>query len=161
MKLAVRMAHRTQGGFTLVWALAAVAIVSVGLATVGPIWADQARRDREQELLRVGQLYAQAIAHFRLASPGSLKQYPPSLDQLLADGRFAGTVRYLRKLYPDPMEPSRPWGLVRDANGAIIGVFSQSAEHPLRREPLVLGDVRLPSAERYDQWKFVVDAGAR
>ena len=43
-------------GYTLVALLALVAIVSTGLAVVGPSWADRARREREPELLRIGSL---------------------------------------------------------------------------------------------------------
>jgi len=146
-------------GFTYVWVLAAIVILSIGLAAVGPLWADQSRRERERELVRIGTLYAEAIARYRASSPGSLKQYPLSLEQLLADTRFAGTVRYLRKLYPDPLDPARPWGTVLDADGGIRGVFSRGAEQPLRREPLDLGTVVLPAAEHYDEWKFIVKRG--
>ncbi len=147
--------HQHMAGFTLVWVLAAIAILSVGLAAIGPQWADQARRDREQDLLRVGQLYAQALAHYRAVSPGSLKQYPSDLQQLLLDNRFAGTQRHLRKLYPDPLDPARPWGLMRGPDGGILGVFSQSADAPLRRESLDLEGLVLPIAQRYDEWKFI------
>ena len=68
----MRSGERTARGFTYVWMLAALVIFSIGLAVVGPLWADQAKREREQDLLRVGQLYAQAIASYYAASPGSL-----------------------------------------------------------------------------------------
>lgn len=142
-------------GFTLVWVLAAIAILSVGLAALGPQWADEAQRAREQDLLRVGQLYAQAIARYQALSPGSLKQYPSDLQQLLLDNRFAGTQRHLRKLYPDPLDPSRPWGIIRGPDGGILGVFSQSAAMPLRRTALDLDGLVLAPATRYDEWKFI------
>jgi len=154
-----RTGHRA-GGFTLVWALAAVAILSVGLAVAGSTWSERSKRQREQELLRVGMLYAQAIEAYRAAAPGSLQTYPSSLEQLLLDTRFAGTVRHLRKLYPDPLDPARPWGVVRTPEGTIRGVFSQSAEAPLRVAPIDLGAVKLPSAGRYDHWQFVVGPDA-
>ena len=147
--------YQRMAGFTLVWVLAAIAILSVGLAAIGPQWADQAHREREQDLLRVGQLYAQALAHYRAVSPGSLKQYPSDLQQLLLDNRFVGTQRHLRKLYPDPLDPARPWGLMRGPDGGILGVFSQSADAPLRRESLDLEGLVLPIAQRYDEWKFI------
>jgi type II secretory pathway pseudopilin PulG len=147
--------YERMAGFTLVWVLAAIAILSVGLAAIGPQWADQAQRAREQDLLRVGQLYAQALAHYRAVSPGSLKQYPSDLQQLLLDNRFVGTQRHLRKLYPDPLDPLRPWGLVRGPDGRILGVFSQSADTPLRRESLDLEGLILPTTQRYDEWKFI------
>jgi type II secretory pathway pseudopilin PulG len=144
-----------QRGFSYVAVLAMVALMGLGLAAVGPLWAEEARREREDELLRIGRLYAEAIARYQKASPGSAKRYPPTLEVLLMDTRFVGTVRHLRTLYPDPLQPSRPWGLVRDADGGIRGVFSQSDAPPLRTVPVVLGAVTLAPAARYSDWQFV------
>lgn len=144
-----------QAGFTYVWLLAAIAILSTGLAAIGPSWSDQVRREREQDLLRVGALYAKAIAAYRVASPGSQKMYPLTLDDLLMDSRMVGTVRHLRKLYPDPLDPERAWGLVLGPDGRVRGVFSQSTDAPLRTEALELASASLPAARRYSDWKFV------
>ncbi len=144
-----------QHGFTYVWLLVAIAILSIGLAAIGPSWSDQANRERERELLRVGALYAGAIAAYYAASPGSQKQYPLQLEDLLSDTRMVGTVRYLRKLYPDPLDPSRPWGVVLDGSGRIRGIHSQSTGTPLRVEALDLGSTVLPAARRYSDWKFI------
>jgi type II secretory pathway pseudopilin PulG len=143
-----------QHGFTYVFVLAVLALMGAGLAVIGPRWADQAQREREQELLRVGLLYAQAIKSYRDASPGSVKQYPPTLDALLVDRRMVGTHRHLRSLYPDPIDPAQPWGLVLASDGSVRGVFSRSAAAPLRVEPLDLGIVRLAAARRYQEWQF-------
>jgi type II secretory pathway pseudopilin PulG len=134
--------------------MAAVGILGVGLAAIGPLWADAIKREREQELLRVGQLYAQAIASYYKSSPGSQKRYPPSLEALLLDTRFVGTYRHLRRLYADPMQPGQPWGVLRGPDGSVRGVFSQSMDEPLRREVLDLGVTTLPAAHRYSEWQF-------
>jgi|SRR5438105_13537190 len=144
-----------QRGFTYVWVMAVIAILGIGLAAIGPTWADAARREREQDLLRVGRIYADAIANYYRSSPGSLKRYPPSLDALLLDTRFVGTYRHLRSLYADPLKPDRPWGIVRASDGGVRGVYSQSADEPMRREALDLGAVILPPARRYSEWQFV------
>ena len=144
-------------GFTYVWALAAVALFSIGLAVLGPMWSDATRRDREQELIRVGQIYAQAIANYYVRTPGSLKQYPQKLEELLLDERFWGTQRHLRKLHPDPLMPSRPWGLIRDEQGRIQGVYSQSNLKPFTQQAIDLGAVRLPVVDRYADWRFTPD----
>ena len=142
-------------GYTLVALLALVAIVSTGLAVVGPSWADRARREREQELLRIGSLYASAIAEYRDESPGTLKTAPDSLEALLADPRFIGLHRHLRRLYPDPIQPARPWGLVRDGDGRIVGVYSQSDDAPIAQAPQRPGGILLSPARRYADWKFI------
>lgn len=143
-----------QHGFTYVTVLTLVALLGLGLAQWGPLWAEQARRDREQELLRVGSLYAQAIEAYWRASPGSARQFPMRLEDLLLDTRYVGTQRHLRRVYADPLHPSRPWGLVRDAEGRIRGVYSQDPQMPFARAGRELANVRLSDAQRYSDWVF-------
>lgn len=144
-----------QGGFAFVWVLMTLAIFSLGMAIVGPRWSDDALRDRERELVRVGSLYAQAIAAYRAASPGSIKTYPAKLENLTSDDRMVSMTRHLRKLYVDPLDPGRPWGLVRGADGTIRGVYSQADGKPMNIERVDLGWLALPAAQRYADWKFV------
>lgn len=144
-----------QTGFSFVWALAAVALFGLGLALIAPPIAQQIQREREQDLLRIGRLYAEAIAQYHKVSPGSLKQYPPNLESLLEDTRFIGTVRHLRKLYSDPLQPDRPLAVVRGADGTVRGVFSNSPKQPLRTGAVDLGVVILPPAKHYFDWQFV------
>jgi type II secretory pathway pseudopilin PulG len=151
----MRAGSRTQG-FTLVAVLVLLALCLLGLSIAGPIWSQRVRREREHDLLRVGSLYAQAIAAYYNDSPGSLKQYPLRLDMLLADTRFVGTRRYLRQLYPDPVNAGQPWGLVLDAQQRIVGVYSRSEAAPIAEGPLDLGAVQLPAAQHYSDWKFLV-----
>lgn len=153
MQAGSRMAR--ERGFTYITVMTVVALLGIGLAALGPMWADDAQRQREQELLRVGALYAGAIAAYREVSPGSVKRYPPNLESLVLDTRFVGTRRHLRKLYADPLLPSRPWGLLRDADGGVQGVFSQDDRVPLMRASLDFGVLRLPVAQRYADWKFI------
>lgn len=147
-----------QQGFTLVWVLAALVVFSLGLSVVGPSWSDGVKREREEELLRIGRLYSDAIASYRDASPGSMKQWPTSLSDLVLDTRFAGTKRHLRRLYADPLQPEAPWGLIAAPGGGVMGVYSTSGEMPSIRREIRLAGLTLPRAERYDQWKFIVPA---
>jgi type II secretory pathway pseudopilin PulG len=128
----------------------------LGLAVVGPQWSQQVRREREQELLRIGTLYVQAIAEYRATSPGSLKQYPLRLQDLLVDTRFVGTARHLRELYTDPVNPKQPWGLVQNEEGRITGIYSLSDEAPLAERAIDLGTTVLAPAKHYSDWKFIV-----
>ena len=142
-------------GFTYVTVMALVAILSLGLAVAGPQWSEAQRRDREDELLRVGQLYAQAIAAYYESSPGSQKQYPQSLDNLLWDARFVGMRRHLRRLYTDPMNPGQPLLLLKGTDGTVRGVYSASDREPLRRTSLRFERMaEIPPATQYRQWAF-------
>jgi prepilin-type N-terminal cleavage/methylation domain-containing protein len=146
----------SQRGFTLVWLLAAVALLGVALAKIGPMWSQQMQREREAELLRIGALYARAIQSYRAASPGSAKATPQNLQALLADGRFVGTVRHLRKLYPDPLAVDQAWGLLRNPDGTLRGVYSTSELPPFRTEALQLPGLQpLAAARRYADWQFI------
>jgi type II secretory pathway pseudopilin PulG len=145
-------------GYTFLAVLALLALVSLGLAALGPLWSHEAQRERERELLKVGTLYAQALASYRAVSPGSLKQYPGRLEALLDDRRFVGTMRHMRKLYPDPVNPGKPWGLLIDASSGIIGVHSLSDEAPLAEGLGRSLDPALGTVRRYSELKFIAKA---
>lgn len=148
-------AMRHQRGITFVAVLVLLALCMLALSVAGPLWSQQVRREREQELLRIGNLYAQALAEYHDASPGSAKQYPQQLAQLLADTRYVGLRRYLRKLYPDPIDPSQPWGLVLDAQQRIVGVYSRSEQAPIAQGPQALSATEIDPAQHYADWKFI------
>lgn len=151
--------RKPRRGYTLVGVLVLLALCMLGLSIAGPMWSQQVRRDREQDLLRVGVLYAQAIAAYYGASPGSAHQYPERLEQLASlDSRLVGMRRYLRQLYPDPVSRGEPWGLVLNEQGRIVGVYSRSQDPPLREGPVDLGTVQLPAAQHYSDWKFIAKA---
>lgn len=140
-------------GFIYLWALWALAVFALGLAAVVPVLEHRMHRERELELLRVGSRYAEALRSYANAS--SSKLYPLRLEELVDDQRFAGTVRHLRRLEPDPIDPRQPWGLVRRIDGRIVGVFSQSQAKPLRDQPVQWGSLQLPAAVEYRQWQFL------
>lgn len=142
-------------GFTLLALLATLALVSLALTTVMPMWAKVAQREREAELLRVGMLYAKALARYRDTLPGSISSYPMTLDELLLDRRVHGVKRHLRALYPDPLSADGVWGLVRDEFGRIVGVYSKSNLKPVRSESVVLEDRVLSATQMYSDWKFL------
>lgn len=142
-------------GYTFVAVLVLLALVTLGTSMAGPVWSEQVRREREQDLLRIGALYARAIASYRDISPGSTKQYPRSLDELLLDTRFVTVRRHLRARYPDPVTGGQAWGLVTDAENRVIGVYSLSQETPLAEAPSVPGLPAFARAQRYSDWKFI------
>ena len=145
-------------GFTYVWLLIAVALMALGLAAVGEVASTAAKREREAELLFVGDQFARAIAEYRASSPGAA-QYPQTLEELLADKRYPNARRYLRRVYPDPMTGRADWGLVRGPGGGIVGVHSQSLERPLKIANFPRGYESFTGAGMYSAWRFVPDAG--
>lgn len=157
-----------QSGFTYLLVLFFIASVAAGLAAVGELWATSRQREREVELLFVGSAIRQAIASYYLATPGPVKQYPPSLESLIKDPRFPDTRRHLRQLYPDPMAGGKEWALIKAPQGGIAGVASVSEGAPLKRAGFLDPNrafedqaVRLKDKLRYRDWEFVYDPNLR
>lgn len=145
---------RPQAGFTLLAVLFAMTLLALASQGVMFVLSQQASREREAELLRIGNAYVRAIRDYYESSPGSVKFYPLDLSELLEDRRHLGIRRHLRALYPDPVTGSA-WGLVRGADGRVQGIYSTSEREPIRSAAIDLGELRLPAARRYVDWKFV------
>ena len=150
--------RRACRGFTYLTVLFMVAMLGTGLALIGEVWETSAKREREAELLFVGHEYRKAIERYVLAGP---RQYPRALEDLLKDRRQPSTQRYLRKLYPDPITGQAEWGLVKAPDGGILGVYSLSAERPLKISNFKLHDRQLEGAASYTDWKFVYQPAAQ
>jgi len=146
--------RRGERGFAWLLVLTMLAVASAAGAMVAQRWSDQSSREKERQLLRIGDAYARALADYRASSPGSDKRYPPSLEQLVLDTRFVGIRRHLRTLYADPLTGQADWVVVRDPRGDIIGVHSRSVLRPWARTPQPLDHTDLPAAERYADWIF-------
>ena len=115
-------ARRDSTGFTYLGVLLAIALVSVGLMAVSEVWVGVARREKLIQLEWAGQQYQQAIASYYHASPGGVKAYPSSLNDLLDDRRFLVTRRHLRTLYPNPFTGRMDWEPIAAADGGMQGV---------------------------------------
>lgn len=148
------MKGSSQKGFTYVAALVLIVVMGVMLGAVGKIWSTAQQREKERELLFIGNQFRQAIGRYYNQSPGGVKVFPQSLDDLLHDPRQLGTQRYLRKIYRDPMTGQPEWA-VFVVNGRITGVYSQSQDAPLKSGNFRLADKAFESAEKYSDWKFV------
>lgn len=149
------LAGRPARGFTYIALLAIVAMTTYALALAGARWTDRLQRDREQQLLRVGELYAEAIQSYYRGSPGSNKVYPRDISDLLLDPRMLGTVRHLRAAYTDPIQPGVPLAPIRAADGTLRGVRSTSVDTPFLETGVDLGAVKLEPARRYADWLFI------
>lgn len=143
--------HRN-AGFTYLSILFIVALMGAGLALTGEVWHTSVLREREAELLHLGNEYRKGIERYYLAGP---RQYPRALTDLLKDPRQAGTVRHLRRLYLDPVTGKEDWGLVRAPDGGIAGVHSLSDDKPLKSGGFAVRDAEFEAKQKYSEWKFV------
>ena len=139
-------------GFTYLTVLFIVAVLTAGLALIGEVWETAAKREKEVELLFIGHEYRKAITRYYLAGKN---QYPRELGDLLKDPRQPGTVRYLRRAYPDPLTGKAEWGIVKAPDGGIAGVHSLSDQKPLKSGNFRLRDAGFESAATYADWKFI------
>lgn len=153
------MSNGRQRGFTYLTALLLVAAVGASLAVVGGLWSQASQREKEAELLWIGEQFRQAIGLYYQRSPGTAKRYPEKLEDLLEDRRFLTVQRYLRRIYADPMTGKPQWDLISAPSGGIMGVRSLSGGQPVRERE---------GARRYAEWTFVYEplsaapvAGAR
>ncbi len=144
-----------QGGFTYIAVLLAMLLLALATQAVMTYVSQQAQREREAELLRIGRAYVQAIAAFHDATPGSVKRWPRQLDDLIEDRRLVSTRRYLRELYADPVTRLPNWELVKAPDGGIAGIRSRSDAQPLRSAAIDLDVITLSPASRYSDWQFV------
>lgn len=151
-------AHRVrrQGGLTYIVLLLAIALHGAVLAAAGSVWHTAQKRERERELLFIGDQFRRAIRTYAESGPGIKGQLPKTLDDLLLDPRFPGTRRHLRKIFIDPVTWKAEWGLVKTPDGnAILGVYSLSEEAPLKTTNFQLSDQAFEGATKYAEWKFV------
>ncbi len=148
--------QRTVGptGLVLLGVLLLLVLGAVLALVGGEVWATATQREREEQLLFVGDAYRRAIESYWRASPGAAKALPKSLQVLVEDDRFPNPVRHLRRLYTDPLDAKADWGIVLIGDG-IAGVYSQSTVAPLKRANFPTRYAGFEAATEYDQWRFV------
>jgi type II secretory pathway pseudopilin PulG len=143
------------GGFTYLGLMIMIAIMGVLLMTAGEVWHTAQRRDKERELLFIGNQFRQAIDGYYEHATGQDQRYPTTLEALLKDPRYPSTQRYLRKMYRDPISGSEDWGLVKGPNGEIYGVHSLSGEEPIKKDGFSLADQNFKGKTKYADWVFM------
>lgn len=157
-------------GSIYIWMLFTVTIAGILLAATGQVWQVKAQREREKELLLVGEQFRQAVMSYYNSVSGGEKKYPQSLEDLLLDKRGPKPERHLRKIFLDPMTKNNEWGLVEEpvpeqtsGSGArvsrsdlgIIGVYSLSRQGPIKSENFPDHYSTFAEASTYQDWQFV------
>ena len=146
-----------EGGFAYLIALFTLAVSGALLGMASVVWHHEAQRARERELLRVGEEFQRAIGLYYERTPGAVKKYPDSFDQLLRDDRYLSLQRYLRRIYQDPMTGKPDWALVQAPAGGIMGVHSRSADIPIKKAGFSEQQKMLEGAATYAGWRFVYE----
>lgn len=148
-----RARHARQRGYTYLLLLFAVAALGLLTGLAAESWTTLAQREREAELLFVGNQYREALRRYEEALPAADLRAPARLEDLLRDPRFPDTRRYLRQLYADPVTGKFDWVLVREGE-RIVGVHSRSTQAPLKSDGFLARDAALRGAKTYAEWLF-------
>lgn len=154
-----RRARARQRGMGYLLVLFALAALGFSLAGAGEVQHTLSLRDKETQLLFVGQQFRRALASYRDRSPAGTPVAPATLDDLLEDRRFVQPVRHLRRLWVDPMTNDTRWSLLV-ADGRIVGIYSRSEREPLRTA-FATRDASFAGLASYQQWVFTADPPPR
>lgn len=130
-----------QGGYTYLVLMVLLAVMALGAALTLEVVQTRVAREREARLLAVGHEFEQAFSTYFRLTPVGQSPYPRRLEDLLRDPRYPGVRRHLRRIYADPLDAQRAWGLVAAPGGGIMGVYSLAPGKPLREDP---GPLSLP-----------------
>jgi type II secretory pathway pseudopilin PulG len=141
-------------GFTYLGLLFAITLAGVGLALAGVVWHTAGKRAKEQQLLFAGSAIRSAIVNYYRRSPNGNFEFPRTLQDLIEDRRYVTMERHLRKIYIDPTTSNGEWGLIKSADGRIVGVHSQSREAPMKRDNFSDTTASFAQAQHYSDWRF-------
>ena len=153
--MTVGKCRQQQQGMVYLWALFLVFLLGLTLGKGLEVYSTLVQREKEADLLYVGNLYRQAIYTYYLSSPGYQKKFPEKLTDLLKDPRYLTNRRYLRQLYRDPMT-QQAFIEVMSPEGGIMGVSSSSSKKPIKQAGFTNENNNFEQAEHYSDWQFVV-----
>lgn len=154
-------ARRGMRGVVLLALLLLLALGGIALMAALDVWSLTRQRDREVQLLFVGDQYRQAIQRYYYAAPsGGGRALPESLDELLEDNRYPVPVHHLRRLYPDPITQSTDWGTLV-VGDRIMGVYSKSEAQPIKQAGFAQIDAIFADKLSYRDWVFAFVPGRR
>lgn len=142
-------------GHTYLAVLIMLIIMGVMLCAAAQPWHTIMKREREEELLFRGRQIRDAITRWYKPRAGEHVATPlRDLKDLLQDPRTPQTVRYLRRLYRDPITNGE-WVIINDPARGIQGVASSSQDAPLKVSGFPDDCKEFLGKKRYSDWRFV------
>ena len=148
-----------QYGFTYMGLMMIIAISGIAMAGVGIVWQQDMQREREKELLFIGEQYRKAIGSYYESSPNGIKQFPVTLQDLLNDNRGPIIKHHIRKLYLDPFMRDKDWDLIM-LESRIFGVRSNSKLVPIKKTGFAPYYDAFGEAASYNDWRFFYTPGS-
>jgi len=101
-------------GYTLAGALCLIAVMSIFMALAVQSWSWIKQRENEEELIFRGREYVEAIARYHQ----KFNSFPPDIETL-------EKLKFIRKLYKDPMTRSGKWKALRPDSVVETGAAGQ------------------------------------
>jgi type II secretory pathway pseudopilin PulG len=150
----VRAINHKSNGYSYLGVLLIVATIGLTLAMASTLWTFAQQREKERELIFIGNQFRRAIGQYYERTPGTVKTYPLRIEDLLQDSRYVTTQRYLRKIYIDPMTNQSEWGVINAPQGGIMGVFSKSVAKPIKQSGFQVVNNNLENQQSYHDWQF-------
>ncbi len=143
-------------GFTYVVVLMMVLIIGIMLGAAGQVWTTVMKREREAELLFRGGQIRDAIEQWNTSfKRGGPPPHPiVDLKDLLQNPYSLQKIRYLRRLYQDPIT-GEDWKIIKDPAKGIIGVASSSDQTPLKQGGFSEPFTAFEGKTKYSEWEFV------
>lgn len=149
--------RQPQRGAVLLVILLFVLVSTMGVSSLVEMHQTQMRREKEEQLLFVGDQYRRAIgSYYGMVPPGGTRALPRSIAELLNDQRFATPVQHLRRAYQDPMTGKADWEFVQGANG-FAGVRSRSTMEPIKKTGFPDHYRQFVEKSSYSEWYFGVN----
>lgn len=146
-------------GYSYISMLILVAVMGALLAQASISWSKIRQREKEVELLFIGNQFREAIRRYYNSPLAGAQTYPRQLEDLLRDSRLPSTQRYLREIYIDPMTGKSNWGLVTTPEGQIMGVYSLSNATPINRKTFSSANASFENQGKYSDWRFIYTPG--
>jgi type II secretory pathway pseudopilin PulG len=145
-----------QRGVVLLTVLVFILVTTLAASSLIQMHQTQMQREREEQLLFVGDQFRKAIAsYYNTIPPGGARGLPQSLEALLNDQRFPKPRQHLRRIYPDPMTGQADWQLIRESGG-IVGVKSQSDHPTLKKRGFSKEYLNFEEKGFYSDWSFSI-----
>lgn len=131
----------------------AVLVIALGLAFLISTGGFQTYWSKERRLMSAADEIVTALKAYREASPGTAKEFPLELKDLMHDPRLLADKSYLTTLPLDPITQKQEWALVRNKDNQVIGVHSLSEEAPT----LLAKVFSFRGEEKYSDWRFLAE----
>lgn len=109
--------------------------------------------NKERRLIAAANEIVTALNAYRAASPGTAKDFPLQLHDLLHDPRMLADKHYLATFPVDPITLKQDWGVVRNKDHQVIGVHSLSNDAPT----WFAGLISFRGGDKYSDWVFVAE----